>query len=128
MKKIILTIVSFALLTAFTNKPTIEKQVDGYYYFAYSSLDQYSNHIYITPLLYIENCSLSDAGISNQFHDYMKAEYKGIIYKCEGKRYSVDFNTTKSKAKAELQKTRRKIMSYAKKITKITDFEYLCDD
>ncbi len=130
--KLILAVISFTFITGFTSYNTKEiEQVEGYYYFAYASLDKYSEHIYITPLLYIskKDCAISSSqgsgknyGVTNQYNDYMKAEYIGIIYKCEGNAYN-DYTFSK----ADAMKSRKKIMEYAKKVTKITDFEYLCD-
>lgn len=130
--KLILAVITFTILSGFTNdnKKEIE-QIEGYYYFAYASLDKYSEHIYITSILYIskEDCKIAsnqgsgeNYAITNQYNDYMKAEYKGIIFKCKGNAYND--NTF---SKAEAMKSRRRIMEYAKKVTKITDFEYLCD-
>ena len=125
----ILAIIGVLFLTSFGSEVPAQEKA-GYYYFAYASLDKYSEHIYITPVRYVSNeeCGLldgqrlTDPAVSNQFHDYMEAEYRGIIYKNEAR----VFNTASfSKAKAE--EHRKEIMKYAEKITKIWDFEYLCE-
>lgn len=122
----LLTVIGLLLLSSVFNE--VNAQEKGYYYFAYASLDKYSEHIYITPILFIpdRNCNLEDprsnAGIANQFREYMESEYRGILYKNEAEIFN---NIIFSKAKA--QESRRLIMKYAKKITKINDFEYLCD-
>ena len=124
-----LSFLCFVLMTSFTVTDKLETGVEGYYYFAYASMNKGYDHVYITPLMYMskKDCELSRSNgenyaISNQFNDYMKAEYKGIIYKCEGSAFN---DYTFSKADAE--KSRRHIMSLYNSNTKINDFEYLCD-
>lgn len=122
--KLLLTLVIAITLSSFLTKENKTNVQEGYYYFAYASLDKYNEHVYTTPVLFIskKDCNLDDPrskyGVSNQFGEYMKAEYKGIIYKIDANVYNSKLNAVKS---------RREIMSYAQKITKITDFEYLCD-
>lgn len=128
MKQILLILTTLSLSFISNDANKSNQSEEGYYYYSYASLDKYTEHIYITPVQFVKHskCDLSDPrshySVSNQFNEYMKSEYNGIIYtnKAEvfGTRYS-------SRSKAE--ESRRKTMSYSQKVTKIHDFKYYCD-
>jgi hypothetical protein len=118
--KQILMAFCFIGLTAFTGKTESNLNQEGSYYFAYVYLGDES-HLYISSVLQHtdSNCNIDQYVLSNQFKDYMEAEYNGKVS---------NFLSHIKKTKADAVKWRRLEMKKAKKITKITDFEYLCDD
>ncbi|MDO1502105.1 hypothetical protein Q2T40_18370 [Winogradskyella maritima] len=126
--KHLLILLTVAISLSYTTKNTNKETADGYYYYAYASLDKDYKHVYITPVLFIpkSKCDMEDPrseyGISNQFNDYIKAEYNGIIYKVEGKVYN-----SWTFSEADAVKSRRETMKLYKSNTKIDDFKYLCD-
>lgn len=127
MKNLVILLTVTIFLSFTTDKKSTET-VDGYYYYAYASLDKEYKNVYITPVLFIpkSKCDLDDPrseyGVSNQFNDYMQAEYNGIIYTVEGRVYS-----SSTFSEADAVKSRRETMKLYKSNTKINDFKYLCD-
>ena len=126
--KFLMIAISLIIYTGFkTNK---EKKYK-YYYYAYATTIEHdksinkfvsTGNVYITSLLFIETSFITEARISNQFRDYMKANYNANIGKVESKLFQSDvFN--KAKATEYLRKTKKRF----NKIYRINDFEYLKD-
>ena len=128
MKIKFLALIGVLFLASFVNEV---KAQEGMYYFAYAKVYEYSGtsgNLYqnytgrylITPVLFSE-CARTKHFVLKQFQDYMEAEYN-LAFESDARVYSTAFFS-----KADAEEDRRAIMKHAKRITKIYDFEYLCD-
>ena len=152
MKIKFLALIGVLFLTSFGNEA---KAQEGKFYYAWVSVyddgGDYTGHTFITPVQYVTNdCdyfishsnAYAEESISVQFLNYVKAEYRledGYYFKNQdalgrefatvSAKYDSEYGdiVSGSTSKTDLLKWRREQMWEAKKITKVDDFEYLCD-
>jgi len=99
------------------------------YYFAYA-IDYNTNKLYVSTVLFKEynrGCTFTDAAVSNQFRDYLEAEYSGNFIECHGSKFSTSTYGSKERTKAKATEHLRKTMKLYDKIIRVRDFEFLCN-
>lgn len=148
----ILAVIGVLFLTSFVNEV---KAQEGRFYYAWVSVyndgGDYTGHTFITSVQYVTNecdysishsSSATEESISVQFLNYVKAEYRledGYYFKNQdalgrefatvSAKYDSEYGdiVSGSTSKTDLLKWSREQMGEAKKITKVDDFEYLCN-
>jgi len=131
------TIKLFSLLTLLSLISTINEVNETYtksseyksYYYAYA-VDYNTNKLYVTQILYKEyniGCTFTDSAISNQFRDYLKAEYSGNFIECKGSAFSIYSDNNKEHTKAKATGYLRNTMKLYDKIIRVRDFDFLCE-